>query len=106
MPLRLLNYHSGSGQGMLGLGWSLNVPAIERATVQGQPRYQHHDPLTLAGQPLVALTDGSYATQTQGQVHFPHSGHRELSSPLLLSIRPEGHGFIAHDSEGGMPPKT
>ena len=37
-PQLALHYHAGSGAGISGLGWSLDLPAIERATRAGIPR--------------------------------------------------------------------
>ena len=35
-----LSYDSGSGNGLLGFGWNLSLPAITRKTDQGLPKYQ------------------------------------------------------------------
>ncbi len=37
-PQLALHYHAGSSAGVLGLGWSLDLPAIERSTRAGIPR--------------------------------------------------------------------
>src|SRR5689334_3856544 len=37
-PELALHYHAGTGAGVLGLGWSLDLPAIERSPRAGIPR--------------------------------------------------------------------
>ena len=37
-PQLALHYHAGGGASVLGLGWSLDLPAIERSTRAGIPR--------------------------------------------------------------------
>jgi hypothetical protein len=37
-PELALHYHAGGGAGVLGLGWSLDLPAIERSLRAGIPR--------------------------------------------------------------------
>ncbi|WP_344928302.1 SpvB/TcaC N-terminal domain-containing protein, partial [Streptosporangium carneum] len=39
-PSTTLAYDSGSGGGVFGLGWRLDVPAITRRTDRGVPRYR------------------------------------------------------------------
>ncbi|HLS29309.1 MAG TPA: SpvB/TcaC N-terminal domain-containing protein, partial [Flavobacteriaceae bacterium] len=34
-----LSYNSGSGNGVFGLGWDLNLPSIKRKTAKGLPQY-------------------------------------------------------------------
>src|SRR5450759_711237 len=38
-PSLNLSYNSGSGNGIFGLGWSMDLPAITRKTDKGLPRY-------------------------------------------------------------------
>jgi len=42
-PALALNYSSGSGSGITGLGWSMSMPTIERMTSRGVPRYTTAD---------------------------------------------------------------
>lgn len=44
-----LTYSSGGGNSDAGLGWSLNLPTIERMTVQGLPRYAPDDTFAANG---------------------------------------------------------
>src|SRR5262245_15601022 len=38
-----LLYHSGSGNSVVGIGWTLGVPSIERMTSKGLPNYGASD---------------------------------------------------------------
>jgi len=38
-----LNYSTGSGNSIFGLGWSLSIPRITRKTEKGLPRYNQFD---------------------------------------------------------------
>ena len=40
LPALALQYDSGGGQGIFGIGWSLSLPAIRRKTDRGVPRYR------------------------------------------------------------------
>lgn len=59
-------YNSGSGNGPLGLGWRLDVPALQRQTDKGLPQYTTNDTfVTFAGEELVALADGTFRTENE-----------------------------------------
>ena len=38
-PSLSLSYNSGAGNGVVGIGWGLEVPHIERFSLRGLPRY-------------------------------------------------------------------
>lgn len=44
-----LAYSSGAGSSVLGVGWTLTIPHIERGTVFGLPRYTRDDRFTVDG---------------------------------------------------------
>ncbi len=59
-------YNSGSGNGPLGLGWRLDVPALQRQTDKGLPQYTTNDTfVTFAGEELVALADGTFRAENE-----------------------------------------
>ena len=72
VPSPALRYSSGSGNGELGLGWSLGVPMVQRGTDEGLPRYDASDRIVLRGmqgrgaEDLVQLPDGSWRFRIEG----------------------------------------
>ena len=60
-PTLSINYDSGAGNGVFGLGWKLSLPSIVRKTEKGLPRYEDaidSDVFTLAGaEDLVPTVD-------------------------------------------------
>jgi RHS repeat-associated protein len=44
-----LEYDTGAGNGVFGLGWNLSLPAISRRTERGLPRYDDSDVFVLGG---------------------------------------------------------
>ena len=86
-PSLSLNYSSGKGAGIAGLGWQVNLPALERSLENGQPEYASTDVLTYIGDTLVPLTDGSWAPSKQSQ---------------FIRFYPTHLGFIAKDKAGNV----
>jgi len=48
-----LQYSSAGGPGVVGVGWSIPMPAIERMTMRGVPDYDLDDEFLAEGDPLV-----------------------------------------------------
>jgi len=48
-PVLNINYNSGAGNGIFGLGWSLELPAIVRKTDKGIPKYDSSDIFMFSG---------------------------------------------------------
>ena len=48
-PKLSLEYSSGNGNGIFGLGWQLGIPRITRKTEKGLPRYEESDVFVLSG---------------------------------------------------------
>ena len=48
-PKLSLEYSSGNGNGIFGLGWQLAIPRITRKTEKGLPRYDDSDVFVLSG---------------------------------------------------------
>ena len=86
-PSLSLNYSSGKGAGIAGLGWDFNLPSITRSLEHGQPTYSQKDNLTFAGDTLVSLTDGSWAPSKQSQFIRFYQTHL---------------GFVAKDKAGNV----
>ncbi|MFH0902373.1 MAG: SpvB/TcaC N-terminal domain-containing protein, partial [Pseudomonadota bacterium] len=64
-PSLALDYSGALGNGPVGVGWAMRVPAIRRSLRQGVPTYTDSDELVLeglsAGGRLVLVPDGPYA---------------------------------------------
>ncbi|MBI5544108.1 MAG: VCBS repeat-containing protein [Deltaproteobacteria bacterium] len=54
-PQLALAYSSGGGGSVVGMGWSLDIPYIERMTVRGLPRYARDDRFTANGSEHLVL---------------------------------------------------
>lgn len=48
-PKLALEYSSGNGNGLFGLGWQLGIPRITRKTEKGLPRYDETDVFVMSG---------------------------------------------------------
>ena len=88
VPELALHYHPGAGVDLLGLGWSLRLPAIERSLRHGVPRYDEGDVWTLKN-----LGDGEELT---------------VVSPGVLRQRIEQGQpvFVAENPDGSMTART
>lgn len=65
-PEVAMTYHSGNGNGPLGLGWSLTIPSIQRQTDKGLPTYGSADRfITGEGEELTARADGSFRRKVE-----------------------------------------
>ncbi len=84
-PQLSVNYSSGLGLGIAGLGWQVTLPSIERSLENGQPLYADSDVLTYSGDTLVPLTDGTFAPSQQTQ---------------FIRFTKKGLGFVALDKAG------
>ena len=58
-PALGLNYSSGAGGSVGGLGWSLEIPSIERLTLRGVPRYTVDDEFSIGGSGQLVYVGGS-----------------------------------------------
>lgn len=57
-PSLTLQYSSGNGNGLFGLGWALSIPQVSRKTEKGIPKYNEKDTFLLSGsEDLVELFD-------------------------------------------------
>jgi hypothetical protein len=72
-PEIALHYDSGAGNGPVGTGWSLGLPAITRKTDKGVPRYAAdvEDTFVLAGAedlvPVLVLRDGEWGRHCESR---------------------------------------
>lgn len=57
-----LGYSSGNGSGVVGIGWSMAIPSIERMTAKGLPLYVENDLFVANGsEELVRISSGEPA---------------------------------------------
>ncbi|HEY0133720.1 MAG TPA: toxin TcdB middle/N-terminal domain-containing protein, partial [Nannocystis sp.] len=92
-PALALHYHAGTGAGVLGLGWSLDLPAIERSPRAGNPR---------PGEPAVwtlrHLGDGEELAETAPGVYRQRI---EQGAPIVVRALPGGAmSAVATDGTG------
>jgi hypothetical protein len=65
-PGLALHYDSGQGDGIVGIGWSFDVGAIQRQTDHGVPRYGATDRFLWNGQELVPVAPGVFRLKIEG----------------------------------------
>ena len=92
-PQLALRYHAGGGAGVLGLGWSLDLPVIERSTRAGIPRAD-----VPAVWQLRHLGDSEELTETAPGVYRQRI---EQSAPFVVRALPGGAmSALATDGTG------
>jgi hypothetical protein len=91
VPELALHYHPGAGADVLGLGWSLRLPAIERSLRTGVPRYDGGDTWTLKnlgdGEELVLVAPGIFRQRI------------EQGPPVVVTEMPDG-SMVARTTDG------
>ncbi len=92
-PELALGYHPGAGADVLGLGWSLRLPAIERSLRTGIPRYDGADVWTLKnlgdGEELVSVAPGRFRQRI------------EQGPPVDIKQMPDG-SMVARTVDGAQ----
>lgn len=82
-PSLALSYSGDLGNGPLGVGWTLSLPAIRRSTRQGPPSFTASDELELVGigggGRLIPVPDGSLRLERQ---------------PYAVKVDRQGEGFV------------
>jgi RHS repeat-associated protein len=92
-PQLALHYHAGGGASVLGLGWSLDLPAIERSSRAGIPRVD--GPVIWQ---LRHLGDGEELTETSPGIYRQRI---EQSAPIVVRTLPGGAmSALATDGTG------
>ena len=91
-PQLSLNYDSGAGQGVFGLGWQIASPSISRKTDKGLPRYldeENSDVFLISGaEDLVPVLENSSARKEE---------IRLWGKNYVVSVfRPRIEGLFAH----------
>jgi RHS repeat-associated protein len=92
-PQLALHYHAGGGAGVLGLGWSLDLPALERSTRAGIPRADIPPVWQLRH-----LGDGEELTETAPAIFRQRI---EQGAPIVVRTLPGGAmSALATDGTG------
>jgi Salmonella virulence plasmid 65kDa B protein len=73
--------HSGGGNGIVGVGWSLGFPTIERQGADGgSPQYDSWDSYNLGGQDLHSCGASSSPGCLAGGTHFTeHENYERIT---------------------------
>ncbi len=81
-PKLSLQYSTGSGNSIFGLGWQISMPQVTRKTEKGLPHYDDHDVFVLSGaEDLVPIK--SESKDTSGRIY------------QVTSFRPRTEGLFA-----------
>lgn len=90
-PVLVLGYGSGQGQGAFGLGWSLDLPAVQRKLSHGVPRYDD-------GAPLDPTRSDQFVLSAAEDL-VPMAG----AGPGRQRYRPRAEGLFARIERVGAP---
>ena len=94
-PKLSLDYDSGSGNGIFGLGWQLSLPRITRKTEKGLPHYDDHDVFVLSGsEDLVRCLRRSVDSDT-GRVTWAPEDPLASGDHTVFRYRPRTEGSFA-----------
>lgn len=100
-PSLSLDYDSGFGNGILGVGRRLNLPYIKRQTTNGLPQYKDSSPdvyVNEQGNELVNIGNGEFRAKVEGQfvkyqqlaqgwqVHLPNGAVWKLGTVLESTV--------------------
>ena len=65
-PSLNINYQSGSGNDLAGVGWSLSLGVISRSLKRGVPKYDSTDTFTAQSQELVSIGANEFRAKIEG----------------------------------------
>src|SRR5436190_17703471 len=69
-PSLRLAYDSYTGNGLAGIGWSLELPSIKRQTDKGFPQYDRGDTFAFQGEELVPLNNAGGDWRCENEKEF------------------------------------
>lgn len=85
-PFLALTYSSGSGNGVLGQGWTLGIPCVRRQTDKGLPLYTN--------------TDLFYDENAAELVHLADNSYRQKIEGLFIRYQQTNDGWVANMPNG------
>jgi hypothetical protein len=101
-----LRYDSGAGSGAVGIGWSMDVPSIERLTLRGLPEYDTDDEFTADGAQLVRVSQNPAvyrARDERGFVRYTWMNAGDGAAGYWLAEYPDGRkGYFGADRDGRL----
>ncbi len=106
-PAVSLDYDSGAGSGVVGIGWRLGgVPMIERNTWRGLPRYDEADDFVIDGAQLVRVANDppTYrARYEKGFVRYVWLDAGDGANGYWRADYPDGSvGYFGADAAGNL----
>ena len=104
VPQLGISYNSGGGGSIVGMGWSINTPNIERLTLRGCPVYNEEDEIQANGALLVLVeTDGDtqiYRERFEGSF-VRYTWYGAGNEGYWIAEYPDGRiGYFGADSDG------
>jgi YD repeat-containing protein len=103
-----LRYDSGAGSGAVGIGWSMDVPNIERLTLRGLPEYDTDDEFTASGGQLVRVSADPLvyrARDERGFVRYTWHDAGDGAGGYWTAEYPDGRvGYFGADRDGVLDP--
>ena len=85
-PQLSVEYSSGSGNGIFGLGFSLSLPSVARKTSKGIPKYDESDTFLLSNAEDLVPIEGSATTKVLKGVNYTVVAYRPRLEGLFAKI--------------------
>ncbi len=110
-PTLGLTYSTGTGNSIVGIGWALNVPSIERLTLRGLPGYTADDELAAdGGTQLVRVATGAgsatYRARHEGGF-VRYTWHDAGAAGYFTAEYPDGSvGYFGATAAGVLVPEA
>ncbi|MEO1269242.1 MAG: SpvB/TcaC N-terminal domain-containing protein, partial [Myxococcota bacterium] len=107
-----LRYSSGGGSGMIGMGWSMSLPSVERMTYRGLPQYQQDDDFSANGSDQLVRLPGSNpptyrARYEKGFVRYTWMDAGQGAEGYWEAEYPDGSkGYFGATAEGVVIPDS
>jgi RHS repeat-associated protein len=110
-PQLQLSYSSGGGMSVVGMGWSLGTPAIERMTARGLPKYATEDEFSGDTGELVRVVNADPAVYRArfegGFVRYTWRDRGTGAGGYWTAEYPDGRvGYFGADSSGTVVPSA
>lgn len=94
-PQLSLDYSSGNGHGIFGLGWQLGIPRVTRKTEKGLPRYDDSDVFVLSGAKDLVPCLQKIVDPSSGQETWGPEAPMKQPQHTVYRYRPRTEGLFA-----------